>query len=478
MKAAHLLTPALYAAELSGGRFKVPRHIRYLDKIVTDVLTDKRPERIIIVEMPPRHGKSVFCSQWLPTWYLANFPGRRVMLNSYSATLSTNFSRTARDHLIAYGQAYGVKVREDVRAAARWEMESHGGGCMAAGVGGGITGFGADLAIIDDPLKNADDALSDTIRQKQVDWFTSTLWTRIEPGGVLLVIQTRWHKQDLAGYIYGQADELGVGVVRVTLPAIATSADDPLGRQPGEVLWPKRWPMEELRKKQTGESYWWQALYQQNPGEYGSTEWPASYFNDDIWVQSGQWPERFDVVVTALDPSKGKGNRSDYSAIVTVGLKDRRLWVDADLQRRPVETMVEDTLKAAARYQVSSIGIETNAFQELIAPIMRAKADELGYWPPSMAKYDNRVKKEIRIARLGAPLERGLFRFRNNRGTQLLVKQLREFPHGDHDDGPDGLEMATRLMRDVLAVKDRQRKDPENGEGGRWATSYAEIVNR
>lgn len=471
-----LLSPALYAIAASKGRWHPAPHLMLLDKAVVDCIDGRDPARILVVEMPPRHGKSEFCSRYLPSWFVGTHRNKRVMLCSYSSDLARTFGRTARDLVKWNGHRFGVSVRSDVNAANNWLLQDAVGGMMTAGVGGSLTGFGADLAIIDDPLKNAEEALSDRIREQQIEWFKSTLWTRIEPGGLLLVIQTRWHKDDLAGWLLGHAtDELGVPVRKLSLPAIAREGiDDPLGRQAGEPLWPERWPLSALEsKRQINEGYWWEALYQQNPGTYGQTEWPDSYF-DSIWAD--RWPDRFDEVVVALDPSKGKQqHRGDYSAIVTVGLNGGKLWVDADLERRPTEKMVEDLLRAGGAARASAVGIEVNAFQELLAPIVQAKARVVGYWPPQIVKYNNTVSKEIRIARLGAPLERGLYRFRRNPGTELLVKQLRNWPFDDHDDGPDALEMATRLLRDTLS-KGRTKSDRSEREAERWSTSYGELT--
>jgi len=165
---------------------------------------------------------------------------------------------------------------------------------LTAGIGGPLTGKGLDLLIVDDSLKNAEEALSPTIRDSHWDWYQSTASTRIEPGGLTIFIQTRWHEDDLPGRVW-RASQSGDGepVLRLRMPAIAEE-DDWLGRKKGEALWPERWPIEELRKREMSlDRYWWEALYQQAPGRHGSSEWPDDYFKEHIWETT--IPERYDM---------------------------------------------------------------------------------------------------------------------------------------------------------------------------------------
>lgn len=458
------LTPATFAISCSGGKWQKARHLFAIDRAICDAIDGTTPERIIIIEAPPRHGKSEFCSRWLPAWYLGDKPNNRVILASYSAKLATNFGRSARDHLTNHGHRFGysIKVRDDSRAASGWNLAGYDGGMITAGVGGPITGFGANLAIIDDPIKNAQDALSDAIRETQVEWFKSTLWTRLEPESVLLVIQTRWHKDDLAGWILAHArDELGVPVKHLSFPALAIDENDPLGRKPGEALWPERWPVEALElKRKMNAGYWWEALYQQRPGVYGNSEWPDWYFEDHVWAD--EWPQRFEVGVIAVDPSKGKDTRKgDYSAIIFCGLAGGKLWFDCSIQRRPVEKIVVDGLRMQQANAATTIGIEANAFQSLLAPEFARKGQELGIVPAQIALFTNSIDKNIRISRLGPLFEQKMVRIRRNAGGELFVKQCKDWPYGDHDDGPDGAEMATRLLREEIAKGQAQDEGEE-----------------
>ena len=203
------------------------------------------------------------------------------MLTSYAADFAATWGRKARDVIAEHGEAvFGIRIREDVAARDEWEVEktfdggatwhSTEGGMKTAGVGGPITGRGANLIIVDDPIKNAEEAFSSTVREKIWDWFNSTLMTRIEPGCRVIIIMTRWHEDDLVGRLITQMAEGGEQWDLINLPALA-EANDPLGRKEGEALWPERYNEEDLAqiRAKRGE-YWFSALYQQRPTPVGA----------------------------------------------------------------------------------------------------------------------------------------------------------------------------------------------------------------
>lgn len=198
--------------------------------------------------MPPRHGKSEMASRYTPAWYLGRYPNRRVILASYEADYAASWGRKARDLLEEHGSSlFGVCVRQDSHAANRWDLADHNGGMTTAGVGGAITGRGADLLIIDDPVKSVEEAESETYRARTWDWWRGVALTRLEPGGSVILVMTRWHEDDLAGRIL-QEDSANWRVL--SLPAIASDdLDDPLDREPGEPLWPERYDADALARR-------------------------------------------------------------------------------------------------------------------------------------------------------------------------------------------------------------------------------------
>ena len=215
--------------------------------------TSKEP-RFLIVEMPPRSGKSEHVSKYGTAWYAGTFPEKRVILTSYESTFAEKWGRDARNLLDEFGpRLFGVRVAQDSSAASRWGIQGHTGGMVAVGMGGALTGRGGDLIVIDDPLKNWEEAQSATNREKQWDWYRSTLRTRLEPAGSIILIMTRWHEEDLAGKLLAQSaeDSEADQWEAIRLPALAEPDPDKevvdwdewrdrLGRRRGQALWPAR----------------------------------------------------------------------------------------------------------------------------------------------------------------------------------------------------------------------------------------------
>lgn len=220
-------------------------------------------------------------SEHYPAWFLGMFPNRRVILASYEGDFASQWGRKARNILSEHGHVFGVAVSDNSSAANRWDITGNRGGMQTAGVSGPITGKGADLLIVDDPVKNAEEANSYVFRQKAWDWWQSVAYTRLEPGASIVLIQTRWHEDDLAGRLIKDEANGGEKWTRVDFPAIAMT-DDILGRKPGQALWPERYDEAALAttRRSVGE-YVWQALYQQNPlgaeGQKIKREWFKYY---------------------------------------------------------------------------------------------------------------------------------------------------------------------------------------------------------
>ena len=443
-----LATPALFAANFSRGRWKMAPHLAAIDRAIVDTIAG-RSEPILVIEAPPRHGKSELVSRYLPAWYLGVFPMRRVMLVGYAAGFARNWGRKARDLIAEYGRgSFGIELDRNARAAENWGLAGNEGGMITAGIGGPLTGRGANLLIIDDPIKNAEEAVSETIREQHWDWWQSTASTRIEPGGCAILIATRWHEDDLTGKLLREAESgEGAPVRRLRLPAIAEE-NDPLGRPPGEALWPARWPIEKLVAiRDEKEPHWWNAMYQQRPGRSSRSAWPETYFGAHLWTTA--FPDAFEISALALDPSHGTSG-GDYSAIVFAGLSGGLVWIDASIERRPPERSVADAIDMASAYAPDLIALEANAFQDLLAPEFDRQCRERRRPPLPIRLVRQQTPKPVRIERLGPHLLRQKLRFRETAGCRRLVQQLREFPASDHDDGPDALELALRTLSEMV----------------------------
>lgn len=236
-----------------------------LQQFGQDVLAGKSPRLMLF--MPPRHGKSLLVSQKFPVWFLANNPAKSVIVTSYSASLSSKFSRIAiTDIKSAQTQRLwnGITMDQRRQTIADWGL-TQGGGMRAVGIGGSLTGDGADILIIDDPVKNWEEAVSPLKREKDWDWYQSTAYTRLMPGAGVLLIMTRWHEDDLAGRLLkASEEEKGEKWQVISYPAIAEE-DEP-NRQAGEPLHPERYDAEALMRIRTavGEKKW-TSLFQQQP---------------------------------------------------------------------------------------------------------------------------------------------------------------------------------------------------------------------
>ena len=263
-KSGYRLTPGTLQYKLTDGAWIPTRHLLYIDKIVASALI-KGNARIIIT-MPPRHGKSEYCSVATPTWFLDKWPETYVVLTSYSSDLATDFSRRVRDTMASKENENILRVRlkQDAQKPQMFltQVSPKPGGMIAVGIGGPITGRGPHLLLIDDYIKNHEEALSQTTKKGHWNWWQGTIYPRLEPDASVIILATRWAQDDLIGHILAKSHESWT-VIR--LPAFAEYGD-PLGRAIGEALWPERYPVEVLRIIQEAMGkYWFQAQYQGDP---------------------------------------------------------------------------------------------------------------------------------------------------------------------------------------------------------------------
>jgi predicted phage terminase large subunit-like protein len=432
----------------------------------------------VIIEMPPGHGKSEGCSRNLPAYLFGINPNCRVIATSYTQDLAEEMNRdvqrimdSPRYQEIFPGRQLG---QTNVRALAGkprrnsdvFDIPGHRGIYKAAGIGVGIGGRRFDRGIIDDPIKDREEANSPAHRERVWRWFTSVFWKRQAKDAGILITSTRWHEDDLVGRIKRKVAE---GEMEpwtiITLQSLATDNVDekdvqkpqrhPLDRRKfGEALWPWFRSAEEHERAKALEPRDFYSLDQQDPRSEGGTEWAAECFPSSMWFDD--WPQDIHFLTVALDPSKGANAKSgDYSALVALGrTPDGTLWCEADLARRNTTRIVVDGIEFADRmrletgHTVDGFGCEANQFQELLANEFIRVTSERGFMLP-IYKITNTVNKEIRIRRLTPFLTATNIRFRATPSTRLLVRQLEQFPVGDHDDGPDALEMALRLAIDL-----------------------------
>ena len=439
------------AMEHTKGKWKPARHLSYLNGRLMALAMGEIKR--LAVFMPPQNGKSSLCSCYFPAFYLGMFPDERIILSSYQAEFAAKWGRACRGIIQEYAKyKFGLKgVSDDSSAANRWDLAGNDGGMITAGVGGGVTGQHADLLIIDDPVADAAEAHSATMRNKHWEWYESVAHTRLGPEGKILLVMTRWHRDDLAGRILVTQEDANADKWEVVQFKAIADGPDVLGRKNGEPLWPEMWPLSALEQiRASKDRYWWESQYQQTPTLGGISEWPETFFNTQ-WFE--EWPGCSLYVIT-LDPSKGKESKvGDYSAMVVVGLSGKDIYCEADIERKPTDSIVADLVLAATRWNPKSVAIETNQFQELLADRLKDAAKAMNVTMP-IRKIEHSVNKELRIRWALDPLINGrrIFFKRNSPGTKRLVEQLLDFPAGEHDDGPDALEMAISELQRLTAT--------------------------
>lgn len=452
-------------------------HQLIIDKIERMFLPEDHPDalRRLCVSMPPRFGKSELISRLLPSYILGVDRDDKVMACSYSSELTGRINRDVQRYMcsepykllfpnsrLPEGQGGRGSVSESyTRTSDLFELVGCKGYYRSAGVGGSITGMGARWLIVDDPIRNRQDADSPTVRENILNWYKSTFRTRAEKDARILIVMTRWSPEDLVGSVLQlqSMDKTADQFEYLCLPAIATTdrnIDDP--RAPGESLWPEKYDISALEQIKTSlGTREFEALYQQNPTAPGATEWPQDLFGDDIWWDK-PWPKREELkeIVMAIDPSKGvESKHGDYCAVIIAGrLQDNSVLINPLIARMSSEAIVDNVLELYQKYRPQLVTCETNSFQHLLVQNLVKKSDLMGLRIMTQGVH-NHIKKEVRIRRLGPFLEQRRFRIMKNPYGQLLMDQLRLFPSAKYDDGPDAMELAFRTLLTVANGKFR-----------------------
>lgn len=384
--------------------------------------------------MPPRHGKSEYCSRFLPSWYLGTFPNNRVILSSYAEGYAAGWGRKSRETIDEWSGLLGVSVSRDSAAANRWDIQGHEGGMITSGVGGSITGRGANLLIVDDPIKNDEEAASPVIREKTWDWWRATAFTRLEPDGIALVVHTRWHEDDLIGRILTHAKESEEELIIVNFPAIAEQ-NDALGRQPGEALWADRFGVEWLKRmEQTLGEYFFSALYQQRPVPPG-----GGCFKREHFQIVPSCPANATCAVRYWDKAATAGG-GDYSVGVLMTESQgifyvddviRGQWSASDRERIILQTAQMD----ARRFPVLMIRGEreggSGGKESGELTVQRLAGYDVAFEPVTGKKFD-------RAQPFAAQCQAGNVRLVQGAWNQAYIDELCLFPYGKHDDQVDG----------------------------------------
>ena len=409
----------------------------------------------IIVNMPPRHTKSEFASYLLPAWLIGKNPKLKIIQTTHTAELAVRFGRKVRNlmELDIYKQIFpDVDLKADSKAAGRWET-GQGGEYYAAGVGGAITGRGADLLIIDDP-HSEQDALSDSALDNAYEWYTSGPRQRLQPGGSIVVVMTRWSLKDLTGKLIKAqtSDVMSDQWDIVEFPAILPS---------GNLLWPEFWDKDELlRVKASLSLSKWNAQWQQNPvaeeGAIIKKEW---------W---NKWEEKkippVSYIMQSYDTAFSKKETADYSAITTWGVfqpreggPDNIILMDAKRGRWDFPELKETALEEYNYWEPDMILIEAKATGTPLTDELRRVGIPVVNYTPSRGN-----DKHTRMHMVAPMFESGRVWAPDKRFSEDVIDECAAFPHGDHDDFCDSMTMALiRYRKGGFVSLDTDEEDDE-----------------
>ena len=395
----------------------------------------------LIINMPPRHTKSEFASHLFPAWYLGKFPDRKVIQTSHTAELAVGFGRKVRNLVGSpdYNRIFpNVELSADSKAAGRWNTSKQGD-YFAIGVGGAVTGKGADILIVDDPHSEQEAALNDpSVYDKTYEWYTSGPRQRLQPGGAICVVMTRWSKRDLTGSILkasierGGADEWEI----IELPAILPS---------GKPLWPGFWPIEQLEALHAELPVSkWSTQYQQDPTAEESAIIKREWWNE--WKE--RKPPACEFVIQSWDTAFLAKETADYSACTTWGVfydedKNANIILLAALQER----LEFPDLKARAyemwkEYEPDAFIVEAKAAGSPLIFELRRIGIPVAEYTPGRGR-----DKIARVNAVSDLFHSGHVWAPNKRWAEEVIEQFASFPTGDHDDLVDSSTQALLRFR-------------------------------
>lgn len=395
----------------------------------------------LIINMPPRHTKSEFASYLLPAWFLGKFPQKKIIQTAHTAELAVGFGRKVRNLVQSddYQKIFATKLSSDSKAAGRWNTEQ-GGDYFAIGVGGAVTGKGADILIIDDPhseqeAKQGNPAVYDGV----YEWYTSGPRQRLQPGGAIIIVMTRWAKKDLTGQILKNSSKDGTDDWEVIeFPAILPS---------GNPLWPGFWKKEELEVlKSELPVAKWEAQYQQNP-----TSEVGAIIKREFWkIWPDETPPACDYIIQSWDTAFEKHNRADFSACTTWGVfyqeddtgavKTNIILLDAFKDRMEFPDLKKKALEMYKEWNPDTLIVEKRAAGAPLIYELRKMGIPLSEYTPYKGQ-----DKTARINSIADLFASGIVWCPERRWAEEVIEEMASFPNGDHDDLVDSSSQA--LMR-------------------------------
>ena len=396
----------------------------------------------LIINMPPRHTKSEFASYLLPAWFLGKFPNKKVIQTSHTAELAVGFGRKVRNLVDSdvYAETFpNVSLQADSKAAGRWNTNKNGE-YFAIGVGGAVTGKGADLLVIDDPHSEQEAALAATspeIYDKVYEWYTSGPRQRLQPGGAIVIVMTRWGLRDLTGQVIKSAAQRGGDEWQVIeFPAILPS---------GNPLWPEFWSLDELSAlKEELPNSKWQAQYQQQPtseeGAIVKREWWKFWEKDN--------PPKCEFIIQSWDTAFETTNRSDYSACTTWGVwtsedgETNIILLNAYKARLEFFELKKRVLEEYKEYEPDALIVEKKASGISLYQELRRMGVPVAEFTPSKGN-----DKITRLNSVSDIIQSGRVWVPQTNWAEELIDEIASFPSGEHDDLVDATTLALARFR-------------------------------
>ncbi len=399
----------------------------------------------LIINMPPRHTKSEFASYLLPAWFLGQAPDKKIIQTAHTAELSVGFGRKVRNLVDSdeYKEIFpSLSLRADSKAAGRWST-SQGGEYFAIGVGGAVTGKGADLLIIDDPHSEQEGQSADpAVFDKVYEWYTSGPRQRLQPGGAIIIVMTRWHKRDLTGKIIKTSvqregmDEWEL----IEFPAIMPS---------GKALWPEFWRLEELEALRSElPAPKWNAQYQQDP----SSEEGALVKREWWKIWEDERPPPCEFIIQSWDTAFLKTQRSDYSACTTWGVfynpdddgvsQPNIILLDAYKERLEFPELKKCAMEMYQEFEPDACIVEAKAAGTPLIFELRAMGIPVSEYTPSRG--NDKISRVNAVSDLFAS---GIVWCPGTRFAEEVIEEFAAFPAGEHDDLVDSSTQALLRFR-------------------------------
>lgn len=416
-----------------------------------------------MVFMPPGSAKSTYGSILFPPWYLAKHPDHSILAASHTTELAEKWGRRVRNLIEEHGPALNLAISADNAAAGRWALTA-GGEYFAAGVGVGIAGFRADLAIIDDPIRSREDADSALVREKTWDWYKSDLSTRLKPGARIVLIMTRWNEDDLAGRLLLDMRKGGDAWDVLSLPAIA-QPDDPLGREPGEILWDDEYGYGDFLRHEhaTQPARNWSALYQQRPAPEEGTQFKAE------WLKPYQThPPLETLAVYGGSDYAVTRDGGDYTCHVVVGVDaDGRMYL-LDLWRgqSATDVWIREWCRLVREWKPLDWAEETGQITSGVGPFIEEQARRNKAYV-NREQFPTRGDKTVRVQSIRGRMSiDGLYVPVNAPWYADFRAELLSFPAGRHDDQVDALGLVGQLLDVMISGREPPKKEEKKPKIG------------